>query len=125
MHNLASLFIAVLSLAVLLLSQSVVFANTPLEYDIVVVGAGTGGCAAAIQAGRMGASVALVEESDWVGGQMTGAAVSTMDDKTFTRTGIYRELITKATEYYASRGQKVNVSTFPAPKHALNLEKSI
>ena len=109
MHNLASLFIAVLSLAVLLLSQSVVFANTPLEYDIVVVGAGTGGCAAAIQAGRMGASVALVEESDWVGGQMTGAAVSTMDDKTFTRTGIYRELITKATEYYASRGLKVNV----------------
>ena len=83
MHNLASLFIAVLSLAVLLLSQSVVFANTPLEYDIVVVGAGTGGCAAAIQAGRMGASVALVEESDWVGGQMTGAAVSSMVDKSF------------------------------------------
>ncbi|MCE5202131.1 MAG: FAD-dependent oxidoreductase [Synergistaceae bacterium] len=78
-------------------------------YDIVVVGAGTGGCAAAIQAARMGMSVALVEQSDWVGGQMTGAAVSTMDDKTMTRTGIYLEFINRVRDFYSAWGKNVNV----------------
>lgn len=78
-------------------------------YDVVIVGAGSGGCSAAIQAARMGMSVALVEPSDWVGGQMTGAAVSTMDDKRMTRTGIYGEFINKARNYYAALGRNVNV----------------
>lgn len=105
-----NIFIAIVSFAFLFLSESqVLAASSAEEYDVVVIGAGTGGTAAAIQAARMGASVALVEESDWVGGQMTGAAVSTMDDKTFTRTGIYLEFITKVREYYAARGHNVNV----------------
>ena len=37
-------------------------------YDVVIVGAGTGGFSAAIQAARMGMRVALLEETDWVGG---------------------------------------------------------
>lgn len=78
-------------------------------YDVAVVGAGSGGCSAAIQAARMGMSVALIEESDWIGGQMTGAAVSTMDDKTKTRTGMYLEFITKIREYYSARNTSVNV----------------
>ncbi len=78
-------------------------------FDVVIVGAGSGGCAAAIQAARMGMSVALVEESDWIGGQMTGAAVSTMDDKTKTRTGIYLEFITKVREYYSARNTAANI----------------
>ena len=48
------------------------------DYNVVVVGAGTSGVSAAIQAAKMGAKVALLEETDWVGGQMTAAAVSTM-----------------------------------------------
>ena len=79
------------------------------NYDVVVVGAGTGGCSAAIQAARLGLSVALMEESNYVGGQMTGAAVSTMDDKTKTRTGIYLEFITKIKEYYDAQNTKINV----------------
>jgi len=78
-------------------------------YDVAVIGAGSGGCSAAIQAARMGMSVALIEESDWIGGQMTGAAVSTMDDKTKTRTGIYLEFITKVREYYSARNTSVNI----------------
>ncbi|MFA7221246.1 MAG: FAD-dependent oxidoreductase, partial [Synergistaceae bacterium] len=78
-------------------------------YDVAVIGAGSGGCSAAIQAARMGMSVALIEESDWIGGQMTGAAVSTMDDKTKTRTGIYLEFITKIREYYSARNTSVNI----------------
>lgn len=78
-------------------------------YDVAIVGAGSGGCAAAIQAARMGARVVLLERSDWVGGQMTGAAVSSMDDKTLTRTGIYQEFITLIRRYYDSLGRNVNV----------------
>ena len=78
-------------------------------YDVAVIGAGSGGCSAAIQAARMGMSVALIEESDWIGGQMTGAAVSTMDDKTKTRTGIYLEFITKVIEYYSARNTNYNI----------------
>ena len=91
-----------------LLSQSGAYASDLMIYDVAVIGAGTGGTAAAIQAARMGMSVALIEESDWVGGQMTGAAVSTMDDVRRTRTGIYNELITRVREHYDKRETAVN-----------------
>ncbi|KEJ91988.1 FAD-dependent oxidoreductase [Synergistes jonesii] len=90
-------------------SQSGAFASSDaLYYDVAVIGAGTGGTAAAIQAARMGMDVALIEESDWVGGQMTGAAVSTMDDVRRTRTGIYNEFITRVREHYEMRETAVN-----------------
>jgi len=59
--------------------------NTPRgklapEYDVVVAGAGTGGWAAAVQAARLGSRVLLLEETDWIGGQMSAAAVTTMDE---------------------------------------------
>jgi hypothetical protein len=63
---------------------------------------------AALQAARMGARVALVEESGWIGGQMTGGAVSTMDDVRRNRSGIYGELITRVREYYAKTNTPVN-----------------
>ena len=50
------------------------------SYDVVIAGAGTGGFSAAIQAARLGAKVALIEETDWIGGQMAAAGVSTMDE---------------------------------------------
>lgn len=43
--------------------------------DIVIVGAGLGGLAAALAALRRGASVLLTEPTDWVGGQLTSQAV--------------------------------------------------
>ncbi|HRZ93463.1 MAG TPA: FAD-dependent oxidoreductase, partial [Candidatus Paceibacterota bacterium] len=46
------------------------------EYDVVIAGAGTGGFGAAVQAARLGAAVLLLEETDWIGGQMTAAAVT-------------------------------------------------
>lgn len=91
-----------------LLSQSGAYASDITIFDVAVIGAGTGGTAAAIQAARMGMNVALIEESDWVGGQMTGAAVSTMDDVRSTRTGIYNEFITRVREHYDKRETAVN-----------------
>jgi len=67
------------------------------DYDIIVAGAGTGGWAAAVQAARLGSRVLLSEETDWIGGQMCAAAVTTMDEDSVwmkfpvRERGLYRE----------------------------------
>lgn len=85
--------------------------NTPFgklagSYDVIVAGAGTGGWAAAIQACRLGAKVLLLEESDWIGGQMAAAAVTSMDEEGLwekfpvRERGIYREFHESMVNYY-------------------------
>ena len=78
------------------------------SYDVVVVGAGTGGCAAAISAARLGMRVALVEESTWIGGQLTASAVSTMDDVRRNRSGLYGEVISRIVAHYKALGRTAN-----------------
>lgn len=46
-----------------------------LSVDVVIVGGGMGGCAAALAAARNGLRVVLTEETDWIGGQVTQQAV--------------------------------------------------
>ncbi len=65
-------------------------ACTPV-YDVVVVGGGTGGTAAAIEAARDGARVLVVEESPWLGGMLTSAGVSAIDGNYRLRGGIFGE----------------------------------
>jgi hypothetical protein len=48
--------------------------------DVLVVGGGTGGFAAALAAARAGRSVCLLEETDWIGGQLTAQGVSALDE---------------------------------------------
>src|SRR5579862_5029175 len=43
--------------------------------DILIVGGGTGGVAAAMAACSIGAKVVLTEETNWIGGQLTSQAV--------------------------------------------------
>jgi hypothetical protein len=52
---------------------------TTYTADILVVGGGTGGTAAAIQAARRGAKTILVSEFPWLGGMLTSAGVSAPD----------------------------------------------
>ena len=79
------------------------------SYDVVIAGAGTGGVSASIQAARLGANVALLEESDWIGGQMAAAAVSTMDEGNDLTppSGIYREFLARMDAYYLARNKSV------------------
>ena len=48
--------------------------------DVLVVGGGTGGVAAALAVARAGRSVCLTEETDWIGGQLTTQGVSALDE---------------------------------------------
>ena len=84
------------------------------DYDVVVAGGGMGGIAAAIQAARLGASVLVVEPSAWVGGQATVAGVSTMDDLSRTRSGLYLEFVSKLKDYYDARGKAMGTCYWDA-----------
>ncbi|NHC34065.1 FAD-dependent oxidoreductase [Scytonema millei] len=53
--------------------------NSQFSTDVLVVGGGTGGTAAAIQAARSGAKTMLVSEFPWLGGMLTSAGVSVPD----------------------------------------------
>jgi hypothetical protein len=46
-----------------------------LAADVIVIGGGFGGCAAALAAARGGLRVIMTEETDWIGGQLTAQAV--------------------------------------------------
>ena len=78
-----------------------------MSWDIIIAGGGTGGTAAAIQASRMGMKVLVVEATSMLGGQATAAGVSTMDDLSGQMSGLYRELMERAEEYYSARGKSM------------------
>lgn len=61
------------------------------KYDVVVIGGGTGGTAAAIEAARNGVSVLIIEQSPWLGGMLTSAGVSAVDGNYRLRGGIFAE----------------------------------
>ena len=84
------------------------------DYDVVVAGGGIGGISAAIQAVRLGASVLVVEPSDWIGGQATAAGVSTMDDLSRLRSGLYLEFLSKVREYYEPMGKSTGTCYWDA-----------
>lgn len=63
--------------------------------QILIVGGGLGGVAAALSALRMGCTVILTEETDWLGGQMTAQAVPPDEHPWIETTGCtstYRQL---------------------------------
>lgn len=62
-----------------------------LETDVLIVGGGTGGTAAALQAARRGARTTLVSEFPWLGGMLTSAGVSAPDGNELVafQTGIW------------------------------------
>jgi hypothetical protein len=62
-----------------------------LECDVLVVGGGTGGTAAAIQSARRGVRVILASEFEWLGGMLTAAGVPAPDGNELDafRTGLW------------------------------------
>lgn len=71
--------------------------------DILIVGAGVGGCAAALAAARLGHRVILTEECDWIGGQLTSQAVPPDEHgwiERFGCTASYRQFRDGVRNYY-------------------------
>ncbi|WP_323013128.1 FAD-dependent oxidoreductase [Devosia sp.] len=74
-----------------------------LNADIVVIGGGMGGVAAALGALRSGRSVIMTEEFDWLGGQMTSQAVPPDEHSWVEQFGVtrsYRQLRNGVRQYY-------------------------
>jgi hypothetical protein len=74
-----------------------------LSCDLVIAGAGLGGCAAALAALRGGLKVVMTEETDWIGGQLSQQGVPPDEHQwieTHGGTRLYRELRTKIRDYY-------------------------
>lgn len=74
-----------------------------LSAQVVIVGGGLGGCAAALAALRNGLTVVLTEETDWIGGQLTSQAVPPDEHRWIEERGAnasYRELRIRIRSYY-------------------------
>src|SRR4051812_45083992 len=80
-------------------------ASAPAETcDVLIAGGGTGGVAAALAAARRGRNVVLLEETDWLGGQLTAQGVSALDEhehiENFGGTRSYYELRNRIRAHY-------------------------
>lgn len=90
-------------IAVALINKDKLFSRADInDYDVIVVGGGTGGSAAAIQSARLGAKTLLLEETDWLGGMYTSAGVTAFDGpiNTNAASGLYLEIAQKIEQYY-------------------------
>ena len=71
--------------------------------DILIVGGGVGGCAAAMAATSLGKRVIITEETDWLGGQLTSQAVPPDEHswiEQFGRTQRYADYRRLVRKYY-------------------------
>jgi hypothetical protein len=74
-----------------------------LQADLVIIGGGLGGCAAAIAALRNGRRVVMTEETDWIGGQLTSQGVPPDEHRWIESSGAnssYRKMRSHIRDYY-------------------------
>jgi hypothetical protein len=73
------------------------------QADILIVGGGLGGCAAALSACRQGVSVIMTEPTNWIGGQVSQQGVPPDEHQwieSFGRTENYARFRTMIRDYY-------------------------
>lgn len=84
------------------------------QTDILIVGGGLGGVAAALAAVRLGKRVVLTEETDWIGGQITSQGVPPDENpwiEQFGATASYRRFREGVRDYY-----RRNYPLLPGPR---------
>lgn len=86
------------------------------QFDILVIGGGLSGCAAALAAARRGARVAILEPTHLLGGQMTAGGVGTIDlvpgYKTTVEQGIWGEFAKRVRSIYSAYGLTTVVARY-------------
>jgi hypothetical protein len=76
------------------------FAQT-IKTDILVIGGGASGTAAAIQGARSKLKTMLVEQGPWLGGSMTAGGMCVIDGNRNLPSGIWGEFRRKVREFYS------------------------
>ena len=88
------------------------------KYDVIVVGGGAAGCAAAIRAARDGASVLLIEASGALGGMASGGMVPEFcpftDGEKIIHHGIAEEILFKMKAVTPDPEEKLDYCTIDA-----------
>jgi len=74
-----------------------------VKTDVLVIGGGTGGTAAAIQCARLGIKTTLVEETNWLGGMLTAAGVSCTDGNDQLPGGMWQEFRQALYKHYGTK----------------------
>jgi len=75
-------------------------AQRVVDTDVLVVGGGTGGTAAALQSARLGARTIVAEATPWLGGMLSAAGVSATDGNHRLPSGIWREFRERVYAHY-------------------------
>jgi hypothetical protein len=77
-------------------------AQEQLKTEVLVIGGGTGGTAAAIQAARLKTKTILVEPGPWLGGMLTAAGVAATDGNHRLPSGLWEEFRQALYNHYGS-----------------------
>src|ERR1700744_5591222 len=91
-----------LLIPLLLFTFSFTHAET-IKTDVLVIGGGSAGVSAAIQAARSKVKTMLVEPGPWLGGSMTMGGMCVLDANRNLPSGIWGEFRHKITDYYRPR----------------------
>lgn len=96
-----------------------------MEYDLVVVGGGTSGCAAAYTAGKLGLKTLLIEKSIHLGGTITSGLVVPvmMSGENQINTDFYRTLISELKKIGAEVNYQGNPGWFNPELTKIILDK--
>ncbi|NOW94336.1 FAD-dependent oxidoreductase [Mucilaginibacter sp. SG564] len=89
-------------LVLLLLNASFSYAQT-IKTDILVIGGGAAGTAAAIQGARSKLKTLLVEPGPWLGGSMTAAGMCVVEGNRNLPSGIWGEFRRHVRDFYKNR----------------------
>lgn len=74
-----------------------------MHADVIIIGGGLGGCAAALASCRNGLSVIMTEETDWIGGQLSQQGVPPDEHQWIETHGApqsYRDYRNRVRDYY-------------------------
>lgn len=82
---------------------STVVSAQMLTTEVLVIGGGTGGTAAAIQAARSGHKTILIEPTNMLGGMLTAAGVSCTDGNANLHSGIWEEFQQALRKHYGRK----------------------
>ncbi|MBU6177032.1 MAG: FAD-dependent oxidoreductase [Bacteroidetes bacterium] len=85
---------------VLLLISQLLYAQRVVHVDVLVVGGGTSGIAAGVQAARLQVKTLVVEETLWLGGMLSAAGVSATDGNHLLPSGLWGEFRARIYTYY-------------------------